>query len=165
MKKITQNEDGTVTIDGETYEITKKDDGVWTPRDRDRYYYVAAEGYIDLATWINEGDDMDVNISQQGNCFKTEEEADKYANFLKAKGTVSHYIRTTYPFKPDMSKGCQKACGIYHIQKEDEWVSLYTDWITDVIFPVMREKADAGEVIARFPEELEIVKQYLLTHN
>ena len=166
MKTINQNADGTVTIDGETYKVEKEEkSGVWTPeKEGDKYRFVDAEGEISWQYWGEGKNKIGLYHLSQGNFFETEEQAQEYADFLKAKGTVSHYIRTTYPFQPDWGKDREDRNEIE--VKNDEWeVVDYWGNSPTRLFPTMAQVDQAEAVIAKFPAELEVVRQYLLTHN
>ena len=58
----------------------------WKPLMKQNYYYVGNSGYVHGATWTD--DYFDSDRFKIGNCFQTEEEAERAAEYLKALATV-----------------------------------------------------------------------------
>ena len=59
----------------------------WKPEKFQNYYHVGGDGFVYSDTWAN-GSAVDNGRFEIGNCFKTEEEAKRAAEYLKALATV-----------------------------------------------------------------------------
>ena len=59
----------------------------WKPDDDQKYYYVDSGGSVDSDIW-NDYSAIDDDRFEIGNCFKTEEEAERIVEYLKALATV-----------------------------------------------------------------------------
>ena len=66
----------------ETKELTR-----WKPEKFQNYYHVGGDGFVYSDTWAN-GSAVDNGRFEIGNCFKTEEETKRSAEYLKALATV-----------------------------------------------------------------------------
>lgn len=64
-------------------EELKKEDVVWKPKENERFFYSTFRGNVFDATWDN--DNADNETYNMGNCFKTEEEAEKVVRHLKIR--------------------------------------------------------------------------------
>lgn len=58
----------------------------WEPKMGENYCYVTDDGHTAVTIWNN--DDIDRFRLSQGNCFKTEEEAEARREYLKAVATI-----------------------------------------------------------------------------
>ena len=58
----------------------------WKPEENQKYYFLDSNGYAYNNIWA--GDSIDRNRSDIGNCFQTEEEAEKVVEYLKALAVV-----------------------------------------------------------------------------
>ena len=58
----------------------------WKPEENQKYYFLDSNGYVYNNIWA--GDSIDRNRSDIGNCFQTEEEAEKVVEYLKALAVV-----------------------------------------------------------------------------
>ena len=91
----------------------------WKPEKFQNYYHVGGDGFVYSDTWAN-GSAVDNGRFEIGNCFKTEEEAKRAAEYLKAlavvrgdataeftKGKSNYYVvyNTTYNCL-DVSDNC-----------------------------------------------------------
>lgn len=59
----------------------------WKPEKFQNYYHVGGDGFVYSDTWAN-GSAVDNGRFDIGNCFKTEEEAERVAEYLKALAVV-----------------------------------------------------------------------------
>ena len=59
----------------------------WKPEKFQNYYHVGGDGFVYSDTWAN-GSAVDNGRFEIGNCFKTEEEAERAAEYLKALAVV-----------------------------------------------------------------------------
>lgn len=59
----------------------------WKPEKFQSYYHVGGDGFVYSDTWAN-GSAVDNGRFEIGNCFKTEEEAKRVAEYLKALAVV-----------------------------------------------------------------------------
>ena len=59
----------------------------WKPEHKQGYHYVSSNGCIYYGRWAN-GSSLDNGRLEIGNCFQTEEEAEKAVEYLKALATV-----------------------------------------------------------------------------
>ena len=59
----------------------------WKPEKFQNYYHVGGDGFVYSDTWAN-GSAVDNGRFEIGNCFKTEEEAGRSAEYLKALAVV-----------------------------------------------------------------------------
>lgn len=59
----------------------------WKPERLQNYYYVGGDSFIYSDNWAN-GSAIDNGRFEIGNCFKTEEEAERTVEYLKALATV-----------------------------------------------------------------------------
>lgn len=59
----------------------------WKPEKFQNYYHVGGDGFVYSDTWAN-GSAVDNGRFEIGNCFKTEEEAERSAEYLKALAVV-----------------------------------------------------------------------------
>lgn len=64
-------------------EELKKEDVVWKPKENERFFYSTFRGNVFETTWDN--DNADNETYNMGNCFKTEEEAEKVVRHLKIR--------------------------------------------------------------------------------
>lgn len=64
-------------------EELKKEDVVWKPKKNERFFYSTFRGNVFETTWDN--DNADNETYNMGNCFKTEEEAEKVVRHLKIR--------------------------------------------------------------------------------
>ena len=64
-----------------------KESNRWKPEKFQNYYHVGGDGFVYSDTWAN-GSAVDNGRFEIGNCFKTEEEAKRAAEYLKALATV-----------------------------------------------------------------------------
>jgi hypothetical protein len=62
-------------------ERNKGDDKIWTPKDGEMYYYIEDCFNADCYTWSD--DMMDKDLLKANNFFKTQQEAEKYAEHFK----------------------------------------------------------------------------------
>ena len=58
----------------------------WKPEENQKYYFLDSNGHVYNNIWA--GDSIDRNRSDIGNCFQTEEEAEKVVEYLKALAVV-----------------------------------------------------------------------------
>lgn len=63
-----------------------KESGWWKPKEGELYYFVDDSGYISYTHWKN--DPWEVDRLDIRNCFKTEEAAERWRDYLKAVATV-----------------------------------------------------------------------------
>lgn len=63
-----------------------KESGWWKPKSDEKYYFLSNVGDIIDEPWL--GGMVDESRYSVGNCFKTEEAAERYLNYLKAIATV-----------------------------------------------------------------------------
>ena len=59
----------------------------WKPEKFQNYYHVGGDGFVYSDTWAN-GSAVDNGRFEIGNCFKTEEEAERVVEYLKALAVV-----------------------------------------------------------------------------
>lgn len=64
-------------------EELKKEDVVWKPKENERFFYSTFRGNVFETTWDN--DNAYNETYNMGNCFKTEEEAEKVVRHLKIR--------------------------------------------------------------------------------
>lgn len=62
----------------------------WKPKSYEVYYFLDSYGAVENNTW--EDDEYDIYVYLQGNCFKTEEEAEHYKRKLEVKAIYKNYI-------------------------------------------------------------------------
>lgn len=69
----------------------KVEDKVWKPKEEERYWYVTSYVSVDWEWWHNEN--YDIFNYEQGNCFKTREEAEEHLKKLTIQGKFKTYVR------------------------------------------------------------------------
>ena len=57
------------------------EDKVWKPKIGEEYFYVESD--LSICSFMLKSDSIDTNLLNANNCFKTEEEAKKYAEHFK----------------------------------------------------------------------------------
>lgn len=118
MRSITiQVSDEVATIqvpDKVAYELIKKySNEVWNPKVWERYWCVSDGNEEFDVNWDN--DNIDKYRYLTGNCYQSEEQAQKANKRIKAIGRVTHAIhKANGNWKPDWSDEKQPKCFIYY---------------------------------------------------
>lgn len=94
MTKTIKLDYNTVEVDGVVYKREERKNGVWVPEMNEKYFCVKIYGsqvLIGDHFWAN--DEVDGFNLDMGNAFRTEEEAKKHLERLKAQARVNREIR------------------------------------------------------------------------
>lgn len=135
----------TITISDETYERLKDElEEEVFPRMGDEYYYYGFKGSV--VRLIFQDDEIDRNLLRDGNCFKTEKEAEKYGGrirsmkpkYLPQEGDAYFIIYiNNYGFQTEEVTWCNSffdehayLMGITFMTEEDahEWIDEYSKY-------------------------------------
>ena len=133
------------------FEEVDDPNGIWKPKEGDEYYYVlpyaGLRGRVSSAPWGNNGFDKSAN--EIGNVFRTEEDAEKAWEWLKARKVL---FDDANGFKPNWKDNEQRKWSVYYIWSEDEdEEKLYSDFnevVNDIPGPYFATKGDADLSIA-----------------
>ena len=71
------------------FEIIEEEPKVWKPKNNEKYWYINDYGKLDFSLWVD--DDNDKFRYATGNCFKTEEEAEKALEKIKIYVKLKRY--------------------------------------------------------------------------
>lgn len=94
------------------FEEVDAPNGRWEPKVGDKYWHINAyNNGVGTTTWC--GDDIDRAVNENGNVFRTEEDAEKAVRWLKARKVLFDDAKG---FKPNWKD-----------EKERKW-SVYWDW-------------------------------------
>lgn len=106
----------------------KVEDKVWKPENEEKYWFVLYDGDVYWDWWRD--DDYDIFQYEQGNCFKTKEEAEEHLKKLTIQGKFKTYVRE-HSDKLDWENEKQDKWYVYYISKTGEFYygtySLTTD--------------------------------------
>lgn len=151
MKKVSPN----------TYELTDeevkmlqgKSSGLWIPESYQEYFYIDGYGDVCASTWNDTQSDK--FLLSQGNCFRTEEEANKHLAYLNALGRVRMYILENHPFEPgELERGRE----IYYRHDFAAFdASLVSDTQYAPLLPLMPSYEATNDVIANCESDLRII--------
>lgn len=89
----------------------KVEDKVWKPDEEEKYWFVNSNGCVDWVWWHNE--DYYIFDYEQGNCFKTKEEAEEHLKKLTIQGKFKTYVRE-HSDELDWDDGSQPKFYIYY---------------------------------------------------
>lgn len=81
-------------IDKLEEEYKKEKDGKWIPREEEKYFFVTIDKEVDYYDYRN--DIVDEKILKYNKIFKTKEEAQEYADYLKAIKEYSYELGKYY---------------------------------------------------------------------
>lgn len=128
--------------------IEKLKDESWKPEDGDNYWFVFSDGDIGYNIW--RGNDM-VHQSRldMGNCFQSEEEAEKARGWLKAFKVLRD---DTKGFKPDWKSEEQGKWEIYYDAGAGEFCVHLQATVNDSLIYFATEE-DAAESIKNHEKE------------
>lgn len=88
----------------------------WRPERHEDYFYVGAGLGINQILWI--GSEFDKAALGQGNCFKSEEGAKAYKDYLEAQVTIRESAGW---WQPDWSDSSQGKWVVFYDYSDDDW--------------------------------------------
>lgn len=114
----------TIKISDESYEAFReqfapKENKGWQPKDKEEYWYVGDDGWVESDYWYGNGNTDDPFRLGQNNVHKSKKLAEQHLELLKAQAE----IRNSSDFEPDWSNKEQYKYHIYydHLQNELMW--------------------------------------------
>ena len=115
--------------------------------DLNEYFYITDDGNVDFV--VEENHNLSKRRRAIGNIFKTQEEAEKYLAYLKAKTIIK---KDAKGFKPDWKNYDEKKClGFWDIEKDN------LDWLPRNIFIeasiYFKSREDIEESFKKHPDE------------
>lgn len=113
-----------------------------------KYYYIGSMGHVESAEY--KGWELSLKLRKSiGNYFETEEEAEKYLEYLKAKAIIKE---DTKGFKPNWQDTDEdKWCGVWDIIHKE--VSTHITWYGQEDSIYFKSKEDVEESFENHPEE------------
>ena len=136
----------------------KEDLEPWEPKEEDVYYYVGTG--VDHTTWAD--DEYDQRALSIGNIFRTEEEAEKAVEWLKARKVLFDDAKG---FKPDWRNTEQFKWSVYYVPGEDEdededkeglYSTNINTAVNDIPGPYFATREDAEKSIKAHKKEWKI---------
>lgn len=123
-----------------------KESGWWKPKNGEEYYVVSSHGMVGKATFYPENK-LDCEAVSMGNCFKTEDAAERYRDYLKAIATVRQDEGVLTPEQINELEGKQgKAYHVGYMGKQNgEEVRLIVIDLYETWAPVGVILFDTGE--------------------
>lgn len=91
---------------------------VWKPKVGEKCWCVLNSGEVDWFVW--KGNNRDIFRYEQGNCFKTEEEAEEHLKKLTIQGKFKTYVRE-HSDELDWNDEEQEKWYVYYISKTGEF--------------------------------------------
>ena len=142
----------------------EQESGVWKPEDNGEYYYVNDTLCVVANSWHNL--QPDITRYKSGNVFKTEEEAEAYAEYLKAKAEVAHAIREANGgWTPDWDDCDRKVFFLYFNYEKRTW-SLSWNRVREKSFlPYAKNREILKNIRDEQAGELETIANYRKHHN
>ena len=121
----------------------------------EEYFYITTDGFVYFAV-KGRDEELENNRKAIGNYFETEEEAEKYLAYLKAKETIK---RDTKGFKPNWNNKKQdKFYGYYRPDEENVYYSWSFGAKSSEIY--FKSKKDIEESFTEHQEEWKIYLTY-----
>lgn len=120
-----------------------------------KYYYIGSMGHIESAEY--KGWEISLKLRKSiGNYFETEEEAEKYLEYLKVKEVIK---KDTKGFKPDWgNKDEAKYYGVWNFDREKiEYFAWDVYKSSDIFFKSIE---DIEESFKKHPEEWKVYLTY-----
>ena len=166
MKYTLKNKDIELT-DEELDELNAQRDEKterFVPTKGDNYWFVPSSGMVSTMRWINSNTD-NYRLSQ-GNVFRTREEAEAKLAYNEAVGTIREYIlEQNGDWIPDWDENKYYLC-------QNNWllaVEWFINWEYDDCIGAIGAYAENSQIIKdtieKYPEELEIIREYVSNHN
>ena len=136
----------------------------FVPTKGDNYWFVPSSGMVSTMRWINSNTD-NYRLSQ-GNVFRTREEAEAKLAYNEAVGTIREYIlEQNGDWMPS--------------RKEDKYYLCHDNWLltgtwcsgwghynySGAIGAYAESSQIINDTIEKYPEELEIIREYVINHN
>lgn len=105
-------------------ELEKKDKGIWEPKENEKYWTICDNG--DVYSYNVGPDEDDEVFFKIGNYFKTQEEAEKMANYLKYTNLLRKYVEEhSEPLDWENNKQVKRYLWYNHERKE---IDIGSDW-------------------------------------
>jgi hypothetical protein len=136
----------------------------FVPTKEDNYWFVQSNGMVNIMTWINSNTD-NYRLSQ-GNVFRTKEEAEAKLTYDEAVGTIREYIlEQNGDWMPSSNENKYYLCHDNPISP-GEWFSTweYHNY-SGAIGAYAESKQIINDTIEKYPEELEIIREFVINHN
>ena len=166
MKYTLKNKDIELT-DEELDELNAQRDEKterFVPTKGDNYWFVPSSGMVSTMIWKNSNTD-NYRLSQ-GNVFRTREEAEAKLAYNEAVGTIREYIlEQNGDWMPSRKEDKYYLC-------HDNWLLTGT-WCSEwghynyrgAIGACAESSQIINDTIEKYPEELEIIREYVSNHN
>lgn len=143
------NQDETVFGIKRNYFVNNFDEWFEEVRTFGEYYYVIDVGHVGYLEDGNYRPNDTLGRIEIGNIFKTQEEAEKYLKYLKAKEVIK---QDTKGFKPNWNNENESKYYGYWDSKDNKpyWYVLGVNKVSDIFF---KSSEDIKESFAKHPEE------------
>ena len=166
MKYTLKNKDIELT-DEELDELNAQRDEKterFVPTKGDNYWFVPSSGMVSTMIWKNSNTD-NYRLSQ-GNVFRTREEAEAKLAYNEAVGTIREYIlEQNGDWIPDWDENKYYLCHDNPISP-GEWFSTWEYHNYSGYIGAYAESSQIiKDTIEKYPEELEIIREYVSNHN
>ena len=132
-----------------------KPKGYWKPGMNEKYWYVTSGGMVDYMEFPIDETEF---VGEQGNVFKTREEAEEHLKYLQALGRVRMYILDNHYFEPDWGDEDQEKYWIEYnhfnnsLDMEDDCSLKHIN-----ILPFLPSSKAASDVIDNCKDDLKII--------
>lgn len=125
-------------------------------KESEEYFYITTDGFVYFAI-KGKDEELENNRKAIGNYFETEEEAEKYLKYLKAKTVIK---QDTKGFKPDWSNGYSYVYfGCWNNRRNELYADSTTsnEKYTTIYF---KTKKDLLDSFKKYPEEWKVYLTY-----
>ncbi len=135
----------------------------WRAEEDQSYWYIDSGGSSTSTTEVGvRADDFHYKT---GNYFATEEQAEKYRNYLLAIASINEFIeKEGLEFSPDWEDERQRKYYIYCFRSSTEfiWSETFSSNVQVLLLlPYFKSQEDAQKVINNCKNHLEVIRQYL----
>ena len=166
MKYTLKNKDIELT-DEELDELNAQRDEKterFVPTKEDNYWFVQSDKMVNIMTWINSNTD-NYRLSQ-GNVFRTREEAEAKLAYNEAVGTIREYIlEQNGDWMPSSDENKYYLCHDNPILP-GTWCSNWKYYnYSGAIGAYAKSSQIIKDTIEKYPEELEIIRKYVINNN
>ena len=166
MKYTLKNKDIELT-DEELDELNAQRDEKterFVPTKGDNYWFVPSSGMVSTMIWKNSNTD-NYRLSQ-GNVFRTKEEAEAKLAYNEAVGTIREYIlEQNGDWMPSSEENKYYICHD-NPSSPGEW---FINWeyhdYSGAIGAYAKNRQIINDTIEKYPEELEIIREFVINHN
>lgn len=141
------------------FEEVDDPNGRWEPKVGDEYFYIRSYNGEDICTTIWDNDDFDQSVNEIGNVFRTEDEAKKALEWLKARKVLFDDAKGFRPNWKNIDEPKYNVDLVYNASSQPELEPWCMYYVKTTPGPYFATKEDAEASIKAHEKEWKI---YLL---